>query len=272
MSAGASLRPSDAATGGFLDATNATITNARFVDSYPGGKASLLLEVTYQPEGENAKARTELYRGGSIEQARPTANGGYYTPEAFRMRKDTGAMKFIVSLVEGGFDENKLGDDIRVIIGTKVFLRRKAIPKFTTQDGTVVADKDILLVEKVLAMPSEKKVAAKAAVATKSVAAKPAPKAVEAVVAPVVADGGDAEAELVAIVSTLLNAAENNTIQRNRIGSAVFNVVVKATPPHPNRAPIMALVNKGDAFFVNDARPWVADKETIVGYPSEEAA
>ena len=270
MSAGASLRPSDAATGGFLDATNATITSLRFIDAYPNGMPSVLLEVTFQPE--DGKARTELYRAGAVDQMRPTADGKRLTPPEARMRKDCGAMLFIGSLIDSGFDVSRVGDDITVFAGTTVFLRRKALPKFTLKDGTLSKDRDILLVEKVLALPGEKKAAA----------AKPAVKAVVkatlktvvvpaavAAPAPVVVDAGDIDTELEGIVLELLAAASENTIARNRIGNAVFQATVKAK--NPRRAPLMARVQE-DAYLGDSARPWAFDGEQIIGAPADEAA
>jgi hypothetical protein len=260
MSVGASLRPDNAATGGFLDATNAVISNIRFIDQYPNNTPSALLEVTFQPE--EGKARTELYRAGKIEVMRPSADGKRLTPPEARMRRDSGAMLFISSLIDGGFDVSKVGDDITVFTGTEVFLRRKPLPAFKQADGTMSKERDVLLVEKVLKMPGEgKKAVVKAAVKPVAKAA-PAPVAA-AEPAPVAEEvAGDTEGELEAIVAILLAAAPDNTIARNRIGNAVFQAVVKAK--NKNRAPLMALVAK-DEFLGGESRPWAFDGENLIG-------
>lgn len=275
MATGASLRPSDAAAGGFLDATNATIVSARFIDAYPNGNPALLLEVTFQPE--DGKPRTELYSGGKIEVIRPNAAGTGTTPDNARMHRNSNAVQFIGSVIAGGFDESKLDSDISVFVGTKVFLKRKTQPKFTSKDGREGGGKDILLVEKVLAMPGEKKAAA---VKAKPVATKPV--AAVKVVAPVVAEEeeaivphipapitADLATELEGIVTELLANAPDNTIARNRIGNATFQAIIKAK--NPRRAPLMVLVQT-DAFLKGDTRPWAFVGDDIIGVPGEAAA
>lgn len=269
MAAGASLRPSDAAAGGFLDATNATIVSARFIDAYPNGNPALLLEVTFQPE--DGKPRTELYSGGKIEVIRPNAAGTGTTPDNARMHRNSNAVQFIGSVIAGGFDESKLDSDISVFVGTKVFLKRKTQPKFTSKDGREGGGKDILLVEKVLAMPGEKKAAAVRAAPKVTVAKSNTAKVlpvVEAAVAPEVAGEG-IETELEAIVTELLANAPDNTIPRNRIGNATFQAIIKAK--NPRRAPLMVLVQT-DAFLKGDTRPWAFVGDDIIGVPGEAAA
>lgn len=261
---GASLRPSDAASGGFLDAANATITSARFVDSYPNGTARTLLRVAFEPE--DGKERTEYYSAGDPAKIKPNADGKSLVPKDARMNSKSGAVKFIGSVIDGGFPLDRINDDISVIDGTKVFLRRKAQPK--TGNAEIDAkDRDLLLVERVLALPEEGAKTAKKV--TAKVAPKAAPKAATPATPAAAADSGSVQAELEAIVTGILATAPNNTVPRNRIGNAIFQVTVKAK--NPNRGPLMTLASNTE-YMTSEERPWAFDGESLVGVPVEEAA
>jgi hypothetical protein len=261
--AGASLRPGDAATGGYLDATDVDIKEARFIDSYPNGMVQTLLRVTYiAPDG---KDRSELYSCGKTE-GKPSADGKYLVPDTARLSAKSGAMRFINSIIAAGFPEDRITTDVSVFDGTRVKLARQPAPKTGIAEHDA-KNKEELMPTRVLALPEEGKKAA----APKAVAKKPtavAPKAAAAA-APVVAEGVDVETEAVGIVVELLNAAAENTIPRNRIGHEIFKRVLK----NARRAPIMALTNKDD-FFTAEGRPWLFDSESgaIVGYGADAAA
>lgn len=262
---GASLRPGDAATGGFLDATNATIKEARFVDSYPNGASRTLLRVTFQPE-DGGKERTEYYSAGDPAKMKPSADGKKIVPQDARMHSKSGAIKFINSVIAGGFPETKLNDDISVFDGTVVFLRREAQPK--TGNAEIDAkDRDLLLVKRVISLPEEG--GAKAAKKPAAGAKKPA--LVKPTAAPAAAASDDAaiQAELEAIIVGILAEAPDNTVAGNKLGTAIFQAAMRSKTP--NRGPLMKLFTDNKAFVQSADRPWAFADGNYVGMPAEQA-
>lgn len=264
---GASLRPEDAANGGFMDAVEALITNIRFVDRYPNGSPSTLLEVTYAPL-DGSKERTELYRAGPVEKIRPSADGKQLVPADARMHKSSGAIKWISAIITAGFPASRVSQDVTVFAGTKVFLKREALPK--TGNAEIDAkDRDILLVSKVLALPEEAKPVVKPAVAAaaKRAATKAVAVAPVTVPEPVAADGAVDDAigvELEAIITALLTAAPDNTIPRNRIGNTLFQFCIKTK--RTDRAKLMPLAANEE--WLAGERPWAYDGEQLVLIPA----
>jgi hypothetical protein len=270
--AGASLRPGDAATGGYLDATDVDIKEARFIDSYPNGMVQTLLRVTYiAPDG---KDRSELYSCGKTE-GKPSADGKYLVPDTARLSAKSGAMRFINSIIAAGFPEDRITTDVSVFDGARVKLARALAPKTGIAEHDA-KNKEELMPARVLALPEEngKKTAAKP-VAKKPVAAASKPAAAPAAVTPAVAEG-DVEAEAVAIVSEILNAAPENTAMSNKIGGLVFAHLARTK--NPRRAAIMKAVSLNadvlGAFLGAEGRPWAFDPASgeVVGYPVDEAA
>jgi hypothetical protein len=227
-----SLKPSEMSAGGGLwSDIDATITDVKFETStfegkVPGGVTVLALSVT-DGAGEDHEQLLSCGKGNV-----PTADGkGLEDGGKFNSGSNAGI--FLSSMVTGGFPENRMGEDISILVGTKAHFERVTAPKRSgiakapRADGKVFED-TILIVTKVLQLPWDApKKGGKApaqAVAKSKVAAKG--KAPEA-------DVGDEAAS--AIMEVLMENPEGLTKQQ--LTKAVFQVV----KDNPNKSAIVKM-------------------------------
>lgn len=173
-----SLKPTDAVEGGgLLDDCDVTFGNPRFeMWDYQGQRAAvpaLLIDLVPLDEDDGSET-TQAWSAGKATDWAPSDDG--MTLEAIgnatALNRGTNMMFFIGSLIDAGFPEEDLGDDISVLEGLCAHVRRLPAPPGRTKrdDGKELT---ILAVESIIEEedPKPKKKAAK------KTAAKPAKKA-----------------------------------------------------------------------------------------------
>jgi RNase P/RNase MRP subunit p29 len=155
------LKPSGfVETAGIPSERNLTVKNAEFTYwDYNGktGATTVLKLVLIDDEGAEF---VQYYSAGSPERICPSPDGKSLgaVGDAIGITNTSNLSIFIESLVRAGFPENKLGDDITVIIGLRFYAIAQDQPKRTGIKGKQSDfGKVILVVSKVLQMPWEKK-------------------------------------------------------------------------------------------------------------------
>jgi len=269
---GISLKPSEASAGGFtIDDVDVVLEKCRFrLWDYNGTIPNpiLGLEVVYRDD-EGGEA-TQVYSAGDTKHFVPSEDGS----EAMQvgslptLAETTNAMAWMVSLVNAGFPEDKIGDKVSVFEGTRVHVNQVPQPKRKgLKNPGTGADKNILLVSKIHTYPWDPKAGKtgpKAAAPKAPVAAKAAAPAVAGTVAKAVAPAAPAAdaGELNGLaMETLLG--KGGAIPKAQIAQEAF----KALATHPQRNALVQMVYK-DEFLKQDGAPWLFDG-TTVSMPSE---
>lgn len=218
---GLSLKPSEMQAGGGLwSDIDATITGAKFMITTFDGKV---------PEGRVVlELNVDDDAGEGHEQMLSCGNGKFTPSEDGGTLEGSGKInngsnfgQFIISMVNAGFPENKLDDDIGILVGTKAHFERVAAPKRSGMtkapraDGKTYED-TILVVTKILQLPwdAPKKGKAMAKVAGKPAAGKAAVKGTDNDVASEATD---------AVMEVLSGNPEGMTKQQ--LAKALFQVV-----------------------------------------------
>jgi len=179
---GASLKPSDAASGFSLDDVDVTLEKLRFTDEPPGTyqAGSLFLEVTFSGK-EIEEGASQHYSAGSLDRFIPSDNALKAVPAdpedydedgapAISLVKSTNAILFLKSIVDNGFDEEDIGDTVDVFEGLNVHLRQVPQPKRSGLDAEGDKAKTILLVTKINATAGERKAKGKGKAKAKATA------------------------------------------------------------------------------------------------------
>lgn len=174
MSQPLSLRPSDAQAGGFLDDVDVVLTSLRFVvwDYQGKGEPTVALKVDMLDAEE--RVHEQYYSAGSPDKLIPNDDGRAVLPlgEATGLNASCNAIAFLTSLVNAGFPEDKIGNDIGVFDGTVAHVNQVAQPKRTGLKTPQKEGKTYLLVTKIVRLPWE----AAPAAAPKAAKGAPAPK------------------------------------------------------------------------------------------------
>lgn len=268
---GVSLKPSDAvAGGGGIDDVDVTIKSCRFrLWDYNGTIANpvLGLEVTFvDDEGGEA---AQVYSAGDVKHFIPSPDGSEAVAvgAAQNLNDSTNAMAFMVSLVNGGFPEDKIGDKVSVFEGTRVHVNQVPQPKRKGLVGSVEG-KTILLVSKIHSYPWDAK---GKATAPKGIAPKAAPK--QAAQAAQAAAPQQAQAPVAQAAAPVANEALNargmevmlqivlgkgGSITKGQIAQEAF----KALASDPNRNALVQMVYSDD-FLKQEGAPWVYDGSTV---------
>ena len=249
---GVSLKPSDAvAGGGGIDNLDCTILQARFrLWDYNGTIPAPVLGLSIDFELEDGAKANQVYSAGDTKHFVPSPQDGGKSATAVGsltgLVESTNAMAFLASLVNSGFPEDKIGDDISVIEGTKVHIDQVPQPKRGgLNQGDKGGNKTIGIVTKILSFPWDAK------------GAKPGPKAVAGrgktaattTTAPVAQGNGAVDQndpifqETVGHVMAVI-AANGGSVAKKALSNEVFKLVQKS----PNRNPIMSLAFM-DAFL-----------------------
>jgi len=165
---GASLKPSDAASGIMLDDVDATLETLRFTDEPPTGyqAGSLFLVVSFS--GKDIEDASQHYSAGSLDRFVPSGDGLRAVPAdeddydedgdpTISLVKSTNAILFLKSIVDNGFKEDDIGDEVDVFEGLDVHLRQVPQPKRSGLDQDDDKPRTILLVTKINATAGERK-------------------------------------------------------------------------------------------------------------------
>jgi len=155
---GVSLRPSDAQAGGFLDDADVTAKTLRFVLWDYGGKAPMSIALKVDMEDDEGKIHEQYYSAGDPTKMQPGTDGKAIVPiaGATGLNVNTNAVAFISSLVNAGFPEDKIGNDISVFDGIGVHVNQVAQPKRPGLKKPEMGEpKTYLLVTKINRLPWE---------------------------------------------------------------------------------------------------------------------
>lgn len=256
---GASLLPQDFAAGGAIPDGDYMIASARAaIFNYGGnGPETPAIHVTFaDADGES---REQHYSAGKMEFLKPSEDGlRLVHPEGgdARIGKQSNAAAFLVSLIDGGFPVERLGDDLSAIDGTRVTIVNKAQPKragLTDQKE----GKTIPLVAKVLSLPGEGKGGVKGA------AAKPATRTPATAASTAASNGGgNLDESAISAIQEILAEAPDNTLTRLKLGTNVMLKLSKAKDP--NMSGIKKLASDAVWLAANaEAGGWTTDGDTV---------
>lgn len=253
---GASLKPSEAASGFSLDDVDVVLESLRFTDVPPGTyqAGSLFLEVGFSGK-EIEEGASQHYSAGSLDRFKPSDDGLKAVPSdeedydeegapTICLVKSTNAILFLKSLVDNGFDEEKIEDTVDVFEGTDVHLRQVPQPKRSGLDAEGDKAKTILLVTKINSMPGEKKGKGKGKGKGKATSKKATEPADE-----------DLTDKAVNTVIAAVKASENGIAKKDLLTEA-FRSLAK----DPDRNAVIAEIKK-DEFL--EAGPWTYEDGTI---------
>jgi len=264
---GASLKPSEHVAGGLADDFIGIWTEVGFVQWDYNGKIAVpvpALKVVVDSEDEGVI--TQYWSVGSGKDWIPSTDGKRLVAvgTATGLRSSSNGAILLQSLVNAGFPEDKIGDDISVFQGLVAHHirvpapKRAGLEKVARVDATGKAYEDtILTVDEIVTLPWEKAKPAGAPqtkkAAPKAKGAAPAPATVGQVVAPV-PPPADIEDEATTFILSLLE--EKGSITKQQLPTEAF----RALTSNPNRNAIIAVVYK-DAFL--GAGPWSYADGTI---------
>lgn len=276
---GVSLKPSDAVAGGALiDDVDVTIKACRFrLWDYNGTIPNPVLGLEVVFVDDDGGEQSQVYSAGDTKHFVPSEDGSEAVAVGSHqnLNDSTNAMAFMVSLVNAGFSEEKIGDKVSVFEGTKVHVNQVPQPKRKNL-ATVGGPKDnktVLLVSKILAFPWDKaqakapgKAAAPKGVAPKAAAPAQAAAPVAHAAAPAgngAATGGNG-ADASALNSIAMEAmlgivmGKGGSITKGAIAQEAF----KALQAHPNRNALVQMVYS-DEFLKQPGAPWQYDGTTV---------
>ncbi len=244
---GVSLKPSDAASGIMLDDINALLASLRWTDEPPQGyqHGSLFLVVSFT--GKEIEDSSQHYSGGSLDRLKPSDDGLRAVPAdeddydeddnpTVSLVKSCNAILFLKSIVDNGFNEDDVEDEVDVFEGLDVHLRQVPQPKRSGLDAEGDKAKTILLVTKINAMAGEKKGKGKGK-----------GKAAKAKAAPVEATE-DMTKKAVDTVIAAVTASDNGIAKKDMLVEAF-----KALAKDDDRNEVIAII-KGSDFLENG--PW----------------
>jgi hypothetical protein len=207
-----SLRPENA-IGSAIGVPNGeyTITAAKaHMLEYTAGRAA----GTSVPSGVFTFTST----GGEVYEQNYSAgkSGALASPDDGKrfaaIAKKSDLVRFVASIITGGFPVEQIGDDITVFEGTRVVIENVAKEKIDAGDK----DKTLALVAKVLAMPGKSAKVSSAGPTT-------APSNGSAA-------GGELDAIVIDAIQTALAQAPANKLTRLQLGTKVFLAVTKEHP------------------------------------------
>lgn len=218
-----SLRPGDAQQGGFLDDVDVTFreVSAEIFDFNGKSKPGTCIKVAF--ETEDGQEKIEYYRVGSPEKLVPSGD----RRRILAVGGATGIMSrskgyhLITSIINAGFPEDKVSDDVSVFSGLRAHVNLTTLPeKFKGDDGQDKENKAVL-VTKILSLPWENQGPAKGGAKRASAprAAATSAPAQQAAAAPA-ADGAIAE-KAAATVSEII-AEAGGSIARVKLNQQVF--------------------------------------------------
>jgi hypothetical protein len=118
-----SLRPSDFILGGGVPSErNLTVKTAEFCYWNYNGQADATTALKVVFLDDDGAEYIQYYSAGSPDRFKPSSDGKSLEPvgDASKVSKNSNFFLFIESLVEAGFPENKLSDDISVLIGLRI--------------------------------------------------------------------------------------------------------------------------------------------------------
>lgn len=255
---GVSLKPSDFTEGGgLLDDEDVKIVESKFVMFDYGGKAQPTPALMWKLDRmDDSEPVSQYWSMGKATDWIPSDDGKELVPigKATQLVSNSNGFLLITSVINAGFPESKLADDVSVFEGMEIHVNRVAAPK---REGLTNAKENatILTVSKIIAMPGEsKKTTSKGKGKTTSSSTSTKSKATKSKAASTDASG-DAEALAVEFILELLSDGEKlaqypDGIPKAKLAPEAF---AKFSKDDPNRSAIVQLVFKDDFLGTG---PW----------------
>ncbi len=241
---GVSLKPSDAVEGGAVPVDmNLLWKEVRFNNFDYTRKSGEIMATTVAIRvkyvNDDGAEYEQQYSVGDPERFTVSEDGKSIDGPA--MSKSCNAFLLLNSLINAGFPENKLGEDISVLDNLYTFNiglpepKRSGLAPRPVAEGQVAREKVLSVPSQILRLPWEKKTG-------KTAAGKPAAKAAAVTEE---TEGGD---EIVAkAVEFVKNHATDGKAIRKSLGVAVFKELAK----DPDKDAIAGLMFKGTPEFLS---------------------
>jgi len=221
-----SLKPSEATQGGLLDDVNVTWKKCRFAMFDYNGTLPPVPAIKVEMETEEGEEAEQYWSIGNAKDWKPSKDGKTLQPvgSASTLKLNSNGMILLKSLVDSGFDEEEMGDDVSVFDGIKVHMARVPAPKRSGLEKAPREDgKDfpatILTVDEILVMPGEE--AEEKSTKTAAAKGKPKPKAGTAAKEKA-SDTSDAEAEATEYIIGKLAEAGGEGIPKKTLAVDAF--------------------------------------------------
>lgn len=273
-SQGVSLRPSDMTAGGLVGDIDALWKESRFAQWDYNGKVPQPVPAwkVVMEDVDTGEEFTQYFSMGSGKDWVPSNDGKRLVAvgTASTLKTGSNGALLMASLVNSGFPEDKIGDDISMFDGLVAHMerqpapKRSGLPKREVAEGAEAREATVLVVTAIIKLPWEKASTKPAgAPATKKAAAKPkaAAKSAPASVAPVSVEvpegGGDvgsSDAATAASEFVMGVLMENpDGVERKNLPSLAFKAL--AGLPTAVRAEACKLVYD-EAFLSGEDKPW----------------
>lgn len=263
---GVSLKPSDAQVGGGLyDDVDVRIEKCRFKTwDYMGKIPSpvLGLAVTYKTLVDAVEFE-QVYSAGDLKHFVPSQDGRFAIPVGSQtgLNDNSNAIQFLAALVNAGFPEDRIANDVSVFEGTEGHVNQVPQKERKGLAGDPSAkNKTLLVVTQIHKYPWEKgKVAPIKPAAAKTVAqAVTGPTEVSAAPAP--AGNGIAAKSVETVMGILMT--KGGTVTKAAIAQEAFKVLAK----DPDRNAVVQAIYKDEFLHgksVEGGVPWQFDGTTI---------
>jgi hypothetical protein len=226
--------------GGLLDDVTATVASADFVMWDYGGKAADSPAMKFGLGLESGDEAEQYWSVGNAKDWRPSPDGkrliGIGSAKGINVKSNMGL--FLTSIVNAGFPEDKLEDDISVFVGMEAHFIRVAAPKrpglerAPREDGREF-EQTVLVVDEIIKMPWDKG-KGKGKSSGKSGGS-----------------GGDELSEEAREVMLEILSGSKGPVRHKDIP----NLVLKAAKDNPRRAQIVKLLYS-EEFLSSEENPW----------------
>lgn len=259
---GVSLRPSDAVESSKFDDVDVVLKSVRtcFFDyngkiAAPGAPA---IEVEFENVSDQSTFK-EHYTAGDAAKLVPSSDGRRFEPvitdggsSPAGLGKNSNAMQLITSILNAGFPEDRLTDEVTPFTGLKAHMNRVTQNSAKNSKDKGAQDRTVLVVTKIHALPGEKGASAGAKKGPAKVLQGPTP-------APAAAQGGDDADDInalaVATVMEVLGEA-GTPLSVKDVNTKVFGKL--GTNPLRNRV-VQRMYQKD--FFPSG--PWTFENQTL---------
>lgn len=210
-----SLKPSDAIHGGgMVPEGDYEITDAKFAMwDYAGTRPIPVPALGVEFKNVEEQVWTQYYSAGDAKNFVPSEDGKRLKKigTAGGLNDQSNCYAFMASVVNAGLSEDKLGNDISIIIGMKVLVSHQV-----TQEREIRGQKrgagTIAVIGKIHSMPGEK---------SKTAAKKPAAKAAAAPNG----NEGVLRPKAVEVLTAVLRETPNHQMERKALSSAVYKKI-----------------------------------------------
>ena len=270
---GVSLKPSSFTKGGLVDDVDVTITGAQFVMwSYERADIPEVPALKLDLQTETGDVVDQYLSAGDAKYFVPSEDGSELVAVGSRttLNDNSNMALFMRSLIEVGFDETRIEDDISVLCGVQVHVRRVEQPARAgivqpVGEGQEARKRTVLTVTQIISCPwdePEEKPAEKAAPA-KAAPKKAKAKAKTAKAEPAEAPDGSDEV-LTSIVQDILGNSDGQPIQKAELVQRVYQQAVARKLDRESQKTVTRRVYQ-DEFLVNGMAQglWFIDGDTV---------